>query len=285
MSLIDPDFIPVKPHGNWGDGGNDGCNIKTRHYYQIFAPLATTSVNPIEELNKAVVDYDKLLLKWNDVKGYSFVINDRFTGISALLLNNFTNFLKDKNIQEGKVIGAEALQQNFRSLTDSCKLDVLGMYSLDTQSDDFEPSVIGELIRHLIDNSEDSLTFLSGEAPDFDEKIIFNKINQQLGLRLKSNSHKVFVIEQFLNSQNDDGISQDLSKTINEIYKNLSKSIPSNELNKNELIYLGMKQALIPDFAKDNNISRLGYDSVAEIIIAKYFETCDVYEDPNNSNS
>ena len=45
-----------------------------------------------------------------------------------------------------------------------------------------------------------------------------------------------------------------------------------------------MKEALVPDFAKTNKLTRLGYDSVAEVIIAKYFETCDVYEDPNESN-
>ena len=284
MSFIDSDFIWVKPHGNWGDGGNDGYNEKKKHYYQIYAPHPTTSLSVSTAMEKAVTDFDKLIDKWGVVNGYSFVLNDRYTGLSALLEREFRDFLASKSIQDGDVVGSTQLERLFNQLEDDCKLDLLEMYSLDTKDDSFEPSIIGELISHLIENSEDSLTFLSGEAPNFEEKIKFNNISTRLGHRLSANSSKVYLIEDFISAQSDDGIAQDLANKVKDIYRELREDIPSHELNRSELIYLGMKEALVPDFAKTNKLTRLGYDSVAEVIIAKYFETCDVYEDPNESN-
>ena len=157
MSHLDSDFVPIKPHGSWGDGGNDGCNPNLKHYYQIYAPLASTTTSPITEFNKAVTDYGKLVKKWGAVKGYSFVINDKFTQIPAPLQLNFQNFKENQKISEGQIICSLQLQKLFMRLDEDTKLDVLGMYCIDENSNtDFEPTIVGELINYLIDNTNNS---------------------------------------------------------------------------------------------------------------------------------
>lgn len=285
MSNLDPDFVGIKPHGNWGDGGNDGCNPKTKHYYQIYAPLASTTANPIAEFNKAVTDYAKLIQKWGDIKGYSFVINDKFTQIPAPLQNNFQNFIEEKKIPEGRIISSLQLQKLFMKLEEDMKLDVLGVYCIDEGlSSNFEPTLIGELINYLIENTDNPFNFLTAKAPNFDEKITFNNLSGFLAARLISNYAEVYKINEFLDVQGDD-LSQSLSLSINKIYKEISSSIPLGDEDRSSLIYLALREALIPKFANKDKLSKRSYTSIAEIIIAKFFSTCDVYEDPNSLNA
>ncbi|MBJ8451540.1 hypothetical protein I6M90_06350 [Acinetobacter bereziniae] len=285
MSHLDPDFVPIKPHGNWGDGGNDGCNPNSKHYYQIYSPLASTTPSPISEFNKAVTDYGKLIEKWGEVKGYSFVINDKFTQIPAPLQLNFQEFKEKEKISEGQIICSIQLQKLFMQLGEDTKLDVLGMYCIDETSDsDFEPTIVGELINYLIENTDSSFNFLMGSAPNFDEKITFNNLNPFLAARLLGNYAEVYKIDEFLAVQGDD-LSQSLSLNINKIYKRVRESIPIDDEDQSSLIYFALVEALIPKYAIKDKRTKRSYTSIAEVIIAKYFSTCDVYEDPKRPST
>lgn len=281
MRCLDSGFEHVKPYGNWGDGGNDGCNSSDKHYYQIYAPLATTRLNAQDAFKKAITDYQKLLTKWGTVLGYSFVINDRFTGIEAPLLKDFNKFKDDQKISQGKIIDTRELQKLFMQLDEDDKLDALGMHYLAPSDSDFEPTVISELVQYLINKPDMGLSLLNAKAPNFDQKIQFNGISDVLANKLKSNSIEVYKIDEFLAEQGDGSLAQELAQTVNNIYKRVASSIPQDEDNRNELIYIGLLDGLIPMFAKDRVHANRGYNNVAEIIIAKYFETCDTYEDPN----
>lgn len=284
MICADSDFEPIRPYGKWGDGGNDGHNPITKHYYQVYAPVATTTPNAQQALKKSIADYQKLLNKWGSVNGYSFVINDRFTGVQAPLSEAFWRFKEDKKISCGEIIHTQSLQKIFMTLVEDDKLEVLEMSPLAPSNSSFEPTVISELIRYLLNKPDMTMGLLHSKAPDFDEKIEFNNLSEPLSIKIKSNSLEVYKINDFLNEQNDDSIGQELSQTVNSIYRQLLDSIPNEEPQRNELIYLGLVDQLIPKFAKDKTHSTRGYNNVAEIIIAKYFETCDAYEDPNRTN-
>ena len=285
MRNLDSNFVGIKPHGNWGDGGNDGYNPKTKHYYQIYAPIASTTPNPIAEFTKAVTDYDKLINKWGDVKGYSFVINDRFTLIQATLQDKFEAFIEEKEIPEGEIICTNKLQKLFMKLDQDAQLEVVDQYYINEEPTlDFEPTLIGELIGYLVNKDEDSFNFLLGEAPNLDEKISFNNISKSLAARLISNYAQVYQINDFLELQGSD-LSQQLSLSINKIYKKISASIPLPEEERSSLIYLALRDELIPKSVNQDKLTKKGYTSIAEIIIAKYFSTCDVYEDPKRTST
>jgi DNA-binding Lrp family transcriptional regulator len=128
----------------------------------------------------------------------------------------------------------------------------------------------GELIDYLIENADNSFNFLTGEAPNFDEKITFNNLSDLLAARLISNYAEVYKINDFLDVQGDD-LSQSLSLSINKIYKEISSSIPLEDEERSSLIYLALREALIPKFAKKDKLSKRSYTSIAEIIIAKFF--------------
>lgn len=283
LGYIDDGFVHVKPYGNWGDGGNDGCNPTTKTYYQIYAPLATTEVNAIQAFKKATTDYGKLLSKWGAVHSYNFVINDRFTGVDALLLNDFEDFKVKESIPNGKIIHSQELTKYFLGLNDDAKLDVLEMSFLPNDKEDFDETALSNLIRFLLNKPDRPFHLLIGKAPDFDEKIKFNNLGENLALRLKSNSLEAYKVDEFF--LDDESLSQELSQTVKDIYRNIADSIPDTEPHKGELIYHALVEDLIPSFAKSKEYAQHGYHKVAEIIIAKYFETCDAYEDPNSPSA
>lgn len=284
MHYADPGFKTIKPCGNWGDGGNDGYNPSSKHYYQIYAPLATTTINSRTAQSKLKEDYDKLVDKWGYIQGYSFVINDRFEGIDAPLANQFDAFISEKQIVQGEIIDSMRLQTLFISLDEDAIMDILGIcYPYPTNSD-FEPSQVSELIHHLLNETTFGVSLLNSEAPNFDKKIEFNKLEGFIANRLRSNSYEVYKIDEFLSLQHDEGMAQELAMIVNRFYKELKDNIPEDEEYRNELIYFGLIDKLVPSVASKKTHVYRGYSNVAEIIIAKYFETCDTYEDPNISN-
>ena len=232
-----------------------------------------------------IIIHGKLIQKWGEVKGYSFVINDKFTQIPAPLQSNFQNFIEEQVIPDGRIICSFQLQKLFMKLEEDMKLDVLGMYCIDETSDsDFEPTIVGELINYLIENTDSSFNFLMGSAPNFDEKITFNNLNPFLAARLLGNYAEVYKIDEFLAVQGDD-LSQSLSLNINKTYKRVRESIPIDDEDQSSLIYFALVEALIPKYAIKDKRTKRSYTSIAEVIIAKYFSTCDVYEDPKRPST
>src|SRR5690348_15506674 len=77
-AITQPGFLPIRPYGNVGDGGNDGYVRASGRYYQVHAPRnAQDSIARV--VKKAERDFRKLLRNWDrisKVEEYCFVLNE-----------------------------------------------------------------------------------------------------------------------------------------------------------------------------------------------------------------
>jgi len=283
MELSNPKFQSIAPWGNWGDGGNDGWIEEDGHYFQVYGPKPTTKDVETEAVKKAVGDFDKLPGKWTNVSRYTFVLNDRYSGIPAPLASAMQKLKIDKSLDDADVKGCKELTDIFMGLPESKRQEIIPGIP-PGQPEYIDTRCVGELLSNLADNTNFNLAFFSGIAPDFDEKIIFNGLTTPFSEAIKYHFWHKSVVDDFLNSR-DMGLQQAISEEISELYKKSKQAIPDRDVEASNTRYVWLVEELIPRMARSHPHSLAAYRTAAQIIISKYFETCDVYDHPDSINT
>jgi hypothetical protein len=279
MGYSDPRFQSITPWGNWGDGGNDGWIPEEGHYFQVYGPKPTTSNADAETtaLKKAIDDFDKLPEKWANVRCYFFVMNDRFYGIPGPIGSALQQLQIVKGLQIARGFEMKDLLERFMQLAMDKRQDIIG----GIPSGDLtfiDPREVGELLRWLADNVAFRMTFLTDTAPDFDSKIQFNGLTEPVSSALTLNSYRTSLIDDFLDAR-DFGLRQAIALEIRDYYQESKEAFPDASEDAPNLRYFWLVDRLIPPSVKHPH-SLGAYRAAAELVIAKYFETCDAYDHP-----
>lgn len=280
-AYYDPRFQPVAPHGNQGDGGNDGWIPEDTHYFQVYGPKPLTALTWDNAEKKAAEDYQKIVGTWGVVDRYDFVFNDRFQGVPAPLDAAMAKLKKEKGLSHCRCLSSAQLENIFDKLEEDRKLSVIGGVP-GPVPEAIDVRAVGEVLRHLADtDSGFQLTFHKDAAPNFDEKIQFNGLTGFVQRDLERNSTQVHLVDRFLNAQGG-GLAVTAAVEVNKLYEESKSAIPDSADEASNLRYFWMVNTLIPNLAKANVHSLKAYREAAAIVLAKYFETCDAYERPDN---
>lgn len=277
-------FQAIAPWGNWGDGGNDGWVQEEQHYLQVYGPKPTTDWNPVSAVNKSVQDFQKLLDKWPKIQKYSFVLNDRFTGIPAPIASALQAIETDYKLSQARPIGSAELERMFMGLSEDLRQMIVGgipscsLTSIDARA-------VGELLSNLADRTTMLPTLLSNPiAPDFNEKLTFNGLTSPVSDYLRMSSYQTTLVDEFL-SRRDTGLKQAISEEVRELYVASKQAIPDTEPERANTRYAWMIERLIPDSGRQHPHSMKAYRDAAQIVLAKFFETCDAYEYSNSHST
>ena len=274
-------FQSVSPWGNWGDGGNDGWCQSENRYFQVYGQGATTKSNPVQAVTKAVVDFDKLKVKWPSVERYHFVYNDRYGGIPAPIGGILQDLGKKKLLIEASTVSSGDLENRFMSLNESEKMMIVN--GIPSEAPDFiDPNAISELLSHLADKPCSMAALLDGVSPDFHSKIVINGIKPPVSEYLSVHFYQVDDVNSFLSAR-DIGLAQKIAAEINELYNQSKAVIPDSDDAAN-VRYVWLVESMIPKSIPQHPHTMKAYRQAAQVIIAKYFETCDAYEHPNSFN-
>ncbi|MBI4773767.1 MAG: hypothetical protein HY788_06235 [Deltaproteobacteria bacterium] len=272
-------FQAVAPWGNWGDGGNDGWCPRENRYFQVFGPQAATTRSPVQAVNKTIIDFNKLRKKWPTIERYHFVYNDRFRGAPAPIASSLLNLAIDENLKEATPISSAELEAKFMSLTESQKMMIVGGIPAETP-EFIDPSAIGELLTYLADNPPQIVPLLDDTSPDFHKKIQLNGITVPVSEYLRIYSYQVDEIDVFLKVR-DPGLAQQIALQINELYHRSKTAVVDSADAPNER-YVWLVESLIPTSKRNHPHSLAACRLAAQVIISKYFETCDAYEHPDS---
>lgn len=278
MLYSDPRFQSILPWGSWGDGGNDGWIEEDLHYFQVYGPKPTTRDTETAALNKAIADFEKLE-KWGAVRSFSYVYNDRFTGTPAPIAHALTKLKTEKDLVHAGPLSMHALLQRFMALAEDQRLDVLGT-PLPTEDVELaDTAALGELLSSLTAFTAARPYFLNENAPDFDQKIEFNGLSKPIARRLQACSYQVSVVDEFLDTI-EIGTKQALSQQVREYYQESKREIPDGE-DAPDQRYFWLMNRLVPSSLPAVHLA--AYRAAAELVLAKYFETCDAYEHPDSN--
>lgn len=285
MHCYDGRFQSIAPWGNWGDGGNDGWIPQDGHYHQVYGPKPLTDPNDsaATALKKAVDDFYKLPVKWADVKRYTFVMNDRFYGIPAPIDSALQKLAAEQHLIYAQSLSSSQLLERFMTLSRDQRHDIIGFVP-DGDPAVLDPSAMSELLFELTKKSVGHLNFLSEDAPEFDTKLQFNGLTHPVSDRIRGNSYRTQLVDAFL-QQNDSGTRQAISQEIKAYYEESKMIVPDGSEGAANARYGWLVLKLMPPKAGDHPHTATAYRDAAEVVIAKYFETCDVYEHPDSPAS
>lgn len=282
-----PDFVPIKPYGNVGDRKNDGYIPNKGRYFQVYAPENPKSRRTIATAaKKAAEDFSGLLEHWNEsttIIDYRFVFNDEFRGSPPPLEDALAKIRKDHSVK-AKVFLAKDLENEALLLDPDQLMDVIeAPIPVAGALDSVDFSVLRDVIIHVLDQKLPLTPDIVGNAPDFDEKIQFNGLSRGVAGVLTGASYQIEAVTDYF-SKNSTFARQQLRDHLNSMYENSRSRFTEPAIEESEasdLVFFDLLQRMMPPL-RDAAIQQMSsVQDAALVVMAYYFEACDIFEDPN----
>ncbi|WP_447890092.1 ABC-three component system protein [Pseudomonas hormoni] len=281
-----PGFQKVRPYGNTGDRGADAYERDLGRYYQVFAPMDVKR-SLAAAIKKVEVDFTtKLLPYWGGFcapKEYFFVLNDKYSGTVFEVDRVLASLKTTHSLNESKVFLNKDLEDVFINLTeDQMGMIIGGVPSIDSSAF-LDYSILGEVIRHVLSVPSSDARKSKLISPDFDEKIQFNQLHDN-GDWLKAKQREVWQIDEYL-SRNGGFTKQQLRESLSGFYEESIEAITfsDSDISVGDLRFGYILDKIAP-MVGDVNTDRLRKDA-GMVLMSKYFETCDIFEEPINASS
>lgn len=287
MQYARPQLLKIKPYGNQGDRGNDAYEKDHGRYFQIFAPEEPTASKQ-DAITKAETDFEeKLLPYWGGFctpKEYFFVFNDKYSGTNFPIQQTLSSIKTKHGLNVADVYLAQHLEQEFISLEEDQITSIIGGILDPDSAHGLDYGVLGEVISFIAKTAPDHSRSGKLVAPDINEKIKFNNLNL-FGKVLLSKQLETWQIDDYF-SRNSEFAKSALRDDLASFYEESILNIPDSSYPKDEigdLRFLSILQRIAPQTDSAAN-DRLKQDA-ALVIMAKYFESCDIFEEPLNAHA
>lgn len=278
-------FLKIKPYGDQGDRGNDGYEKSFGRYFQVFAP-EDYKKGTQAAIKKVEVDFeDKLIPYWSvfcKVQEYFFVFNDKYHGTIFPVEQTLASIKHKHSLSVAEVYLSRHLEDEFLTLSEDEVITIIGGLPDENSVSGIDYSVVAEVMKHILNTPVSCGQAGKYVVPDIDEKITFNKLTTS-GHWLKTKQAETWQIDDYF-LKNSDFAKQDLRDYLSGLYSeslvNFPEIVgqPNNDIG--ELRFAAILEKIAPR-TKTPAHDRLRRD-VALIIMAKYFETCDIFEEPLN---
>jgi len=279
-------FRQVKPQGRLGDRKNDGFEPLAGRYYQVYAPedLRRREQDALDKLEQ---DFEGLHHHWagifpGGIREFYFVLNDRLSGAVFPSIHEAMERIRQQyGLECCEPFLTRHLEEEFFSLSDDAIVSIVGFIP-DPESDPLlDYSVLGEVIRHVLENPLDLVRAGKLHAPDFSEKMRFNGLDAAGGLLNAASYHSGAVEEYF--AANSEFARQAVRDTLNGHYLEvmeveLSGGGKIDEVTISDQRFLEILARITPQ--TENRRKRKELQEAALAIMAVFFESCDIFEDP-----
>lgn len=273
MTYYNPNFEQVKPQGKFGDRKNDGFDKEKGVYYQVYAPEDIKNnpvMNTINKLNKTIPE---LLEYWDEVskvKEIYFVINDKYKGVYADVTKELEKLNKSyPNVTIKKLLAKDLEKIFMENLSEIQKENVIGEIN-----DEFITSInfeeVNHIVKYIFETFKEDESNLKLNAPDFNEKLEFNGLGSYCRNALISGGYNIGKLDEKYFSIHPER-KQAIGEFLNKIYESALKiySIPEDA----DKIFYFILEKICPQTTR-------GIRNSGIILMSKYFETCDIFEEP-----
>ena len=269
LNYEESDFQQIKPWGNIGDRKNDGYIQSKGIYFQVYAPEDIRNNYPAV-ITKLETDFAGLKKQWPNIKEFYFVVNDKFHGVNADSEQLLAKIVKTHGLTKGGFLTAKDLENKLFSLSDDQIISITGFLPETNSVSNLDFAVLTEVIGFIMTLP---ITSIVGkiEFPDWDEKIKFNKLSPLTKSYLEIGAQKLGSLNQFISNQAF--LADSLQEKLSGLYQSLKADPPEeNEQDfSGDFIFWEMVKQCSPK-------NEAHFESAIITIIAKYFESCDVFE-------
>ena len=287
MHYRDPNFIPIRPYGNIGDRKNDGYIPATGTYFQVYAPEDPSGQNPTKAATKAADDFAGLIRHWDratPIQVFRFVYNDAYRGSTPPLEEALARIRKQYSV-DALVLLAKDLEDEVLQLSEDSLADVInGPIPKPDLWPSVDFSILREVVTHVLTIKEPLSRTSLLTVPDFEEKITFNGLTRHVATLLTVGSYQHEAIADYF-STNATFARQQLRDHLAALYLASRRKIRATVADVQEhgdLVFFDLLTSLTPSgLPRDQRASA---QEAAMVVMAYYFEACDVFEDPDASS-
>ncbi|MBQ8540795.1 MAG: hypothetical protein IJ435_04890 [Clostridia bacterium] len=274
MQKSNPNFEQVKPYGNIGDWKNDGFDKTSGTYYQVYAPEDITKANTVDNaIKKLENDFKGIYDHWNSIcpiRKYYYVINDKYRNLPPQIHNAILNLGKKYPEIEFNLFKAKDLEDCFMSLNDDEMVSVVGCVA--TPHIQLDYSALTDVISHLMELRGDYMDYERLFVPDFEEKIRFNNLSQRISALLIGATYQVASLENYFKN-NSEYAKADIQQRISHAYIDAVNSVEKAEENYGDQVFIKLIDKIYPNGTP-------GIKNAVLVLMAYFFETCDIFEKP-----
>jgi hypothetical protein len=283
MGSANPNFRNPKPHGKEGDWKCDGYDLLAGQFYQVYSPEKPSEPKNITKaVNKLEESFEGLLAQWGaftEVKAFFFVYNDHFWGGVYPEIQKRLSDLSGRHGVPCAPFLSKDLEHVFEKLDFDAKANCLQCVIPETTSSNtvvnFE--ALNEVVKHIValpyePPHKTSKLVLN---PEFLKKIEFNALSPQVADLLKRGAYQVGALNSYFELELE--LKVILQRKFSALYEEGRQIITNDSSGNSDELFFYIFEKTCPDGVKK-------YFGVAvEVLMAYYFECCDIFEPPKTT--
>jgi hypothetical protein len=264
MNYAEADFQQIKPWGNIGDRKNDGY-IRTKGiFYQVYAPEDIRK-KYTKVVSKLKEDFDGLKAQWSPVNEFYFVVNDRYKGVNADCEKIIQEMKISHNLNDAGFLTAKDLENILFKLEDDQIYSITGHIPDPANIKYLDFSILNEVIGYIMQlplNTDDKSKIV---VPDWNGKIKLNVLSEYVSQLLSNGCIQLHSLDEYLKN-NSDFLADSLREKMNGVYSQEKENKSGDEL------FWAIVNSASPK-------AEQMYQTSVIVIMSKYFETCDIFEE------
>lgn len=272
MLQYNKNFQAVRAYGNIGDRSNDGYDKTTGTYYQVYAP-DDISKRIRKSQNKLNDDFRDLYKYWNDlyeVKNYFFVINDKYkAGVEPEIHKAISELEKEFPTISFNLWFNHHLEDIVLNLPDKKRSAIV--FVPDPMNLELDTLGLNMVIKHLQTQKVPDTDYSIPKNPDREKKIVFNKLGDQAANYIRFGSYQKSELEIYFKREAD--LKEKLRIKFSSLYKEGQKIF-----DKADDVFSFILKKASP--SEEQSIA-----NAVIVLMAMYFETCDIFEEPIEEKS
>ncbi|WP_226669411.1 ABC-three component system protein [Metabacillus litoralis] len=275
MTKHNSNFRMIKPYGNIGDRKNDGFDKTKGVYYQVFAPENVEKTKTITDaVSKLREDFKGLKKHWDalcKIKEFYYVVNDKYKGLPPQVEQEILLLSSENSDVICDSFCSHNLESIFMELSKTDINDIIGFIPNEEISFlDFD--VLNQAVQYLMNSEVEASSDTYVDDPDFEYKIVFNKLSPKVANLLNVASYQIGDLETYF-AATGEYVKNELKTRFSKLYDESKEVISDNEVNYPDQRF----------FYILNNASPNGKKAVKDavlVLMSFYFEACDIFEKP-----
>ncbi|PLW59757.1 ABC-three component system protein [Lactococcus lactis] len=279
LSRIYTEFQAVKAYGSIGDQKNDGFDMTTGTYYQIFGPEDINKPKTIQSaVTKLEKDFVGLVKQWDNlckIKVFNFVINDKYKGVPSPIIQKCLELGKRQEYKDItlRIFKAVDLEREFEKLNEIQVQDIVGFIPT-PNIELIKMDALKETVDYLLNKEMDFNQSENLSVPDFNSKIKFNDLGHRISNLLMTGSYQVGGLEDYFKLH--PGVNSILQEKFSGLYLESQKRITDEVENTSDTRFMYILNEASPQ-------RTTAIQSSVLVLMSYYFSSCDIFEEPIES--